>query len=95
MIPAEGPLGPARLDPDAAVYTLTHADGTMEELRQPYTRAAPHYRDGEPVWRWDGNAEAPTLTPSFHHRSRGVVVHLFLTRGAIRLCADSDAKVAS
>ena len=82
-----------RLDPDAAVYTLTHADGTAEELRQPYTRAAPHYRDGEPVWQWDGNTVAPTLTPSFHHTTGGIVVHLWLTMGAIHFCADSDVRV--
>ena len=81
------------LDQDAAVYTLTRADGSTEEIRQPYTRAAPHYRNGEPVWQWDGNAEAPTLTPSFHHTTGGIVVHLWLTMGAIHFCADSDVRV--
>lgn len=49
------------------------------------------------IWGWNGNREAPTLTPSyrsqFHfHYDDGlqeVMVHLFLKKGKIQLCGDS------
>lgn len=40
---------------------------------------------GGPVWQWDGNAEAPTLTPSLR-RLDGCKWHGFLTAGEFREC---------
>ena len=80
-----------RLDADAAVYTLTRADGTTEEIRQPFSTQPAHYgANNQPIWFWDGNITYPTLAPSFHHTTAdGLIVHLFLVRGAIVLAPDS------
>lgn len=48
------------------------------------------------VWGWDGNREAPTLTPSFlgdRREHAGYLIHLFLTGGRIQLCSDSTLVV--
>ena len=47
--------------------------------------------DGRNVWAWDGNREAPTLTPSFgcelvapsRSSSSRVYIHIYLTAGKI------------
>jgi hypothetical protein len=47
------------------------------------------------IWGWDGNREAPTLQPSFlcDDKLMGVKVHLFLVKGQIQLCSDSNVTV--
>jgi hypothetical protein len=48
------------------------------------------------VWGWDGNREAPTLTPSFLVRWGGTpfMAHLFLQAGKVNLLADSTVVLA-
>lgn len=41
--------------------------------------------DDHPSWIWDGNRDAPTLTPSIL-RTRGCRWHGFLTAGVFRSC---------
>jgi len=42
------------------------------------------------VWGWDGNREAPSLTPSFlAKKDRPYVFHMYLRAGKIELCGDS------
>ena len=51
------------------------------------------------VWGWDGNREAPSLDPSFlwnpapYKHPGWPTVHLYLRRGKIDLCADSEGAV--
>lgn len=55
-------------------------DATDEEKRS----------DRANVWGWDGNREAPTLSPSFLAREgRPYVMHSFLRSGKLELCGDS------
>jgi len=55
-------------------------DATEEEKRS----------DRANVWGWDGNREAPSITPSFLAREgRPYVMHSFLRAGQLELCADS------
>lgn len=52
-----------------------------------------------PQWKWDGNADAPTLTPSMLIRwgkkvdpsceDEGGICHYILTAGIINFCGDS------
>lgn len=45
------------------------------------------------IWAWNGNREAPTLSPSFLCYGDGQYlprVHLFLNNGRIDLCSDSE-----
>lgn len=51
------------------------------------------------LWGWDGNRDAPTLSPSFacEDNREGclpVRVHLFLKAGRIELCSDSTVQLA-
>lgn len=41
-----------------------------------------------PSWQWDGNRDAPTLTPSLHHTATlgGCGWHGFLTAGEFKPC---------
>lgn len=43
------------------------------------------------VWQWDGNVEAPTITPSVNHVGR---CHYFIRAGRIEFCADSKHPLA-
>jgi hypothetical protein len=56
-------------------------------------RTEPH-----PCWQFDGNAEAPTITPSYlefipedaeRKRPRRTLCHCIVTRGQIQFCGDS------
>lgn len=49
---------------------------------------------GRPVWTWDGNVDAPTVSPSvrlfFTDEGKDVTVcHYFLKAGKIEFCGDS------
>lgn len=47
------------------------------------------------VWGWDGNRDAPTLTPSFlAAKGRPYVMHSYLRAGRLELCGDSTVKLA-
>lgn len=54
------------------------------------------------LWGWDGNREAPTLTPSFlaqERNKKGEIIrpyrmHSFLRAGQIDLCGDSTVVLA-
>jgi hypothetical protein len=58
---------------------------------QAFHRGPPVIVNGQHVWSWDGNREAPTLTPSYLCEGGPFAarVHLFLVAGKIRLCPDS------
>lgn len=43
------------------------------------------------VWRWDGNVESPTFTPSINIIGH---CHYFITAGKISFCADSTHELA-
>lgn len=48
------------------------------------------------VWGWDGNLEAPTLTPSYlAHEEREYRMHSFLRAGQLDLCGDSTVVLAN
>lgn len=88
----------------------THVCATHPERTHAYERQAfrlgtfGHRLNGTPkeiqnnqanVWGWDGNKDAPTLSPSFlGHRDR-YLIHLFLKAGRIDLCGDSTLVVAT
>lgn len=87
---------------DGAVwYEVEWPSGNLSYTLQPFARGPSHKYDksapGGPVllWGWDGNREAPTLTPSFlsnfpsSKNSEGARIHLFLRKGKIDLCGDS------
>jgi hypothetical protein len=64
---------------------------TCDLYVQPFSQK-PHYQtpEGKNVWQWDGNREAPTLTPSFALDSgMGWKAHLYFTAGKIVLAPDS------
>lgn len=83
-----------------------HPQMTHHYERQAFRRGAfGHRLDATPediandranVWGWDGNCEAPTLTPSYlaldtkdGKQLRPYRMHSFLTAGRIALCGDS------
>lgn len=46
------------------------------------------------VWGWDGNTDAPTLSPSFLAAARRpYVMHSFLRAGRLELCGDSTVTI--
>lgn len=45
------------------------------------------------VWGWDGNKEAPSLTPSFLMETDKLKVHLYLTAGKVNLLSDSNVEL--
>ena len=47
---------------------------------------------GRPNWRFNGDMERPTFTPSLHYPDR--VCHLFLTDGRIQFLGDCTHKLA-
>lgn len=57
-------------------------------------RALPIYRDGQtplmphPRWRWDGNSDEPTLSPSIKHLDK-CKWHGYLVKGVWEPCGDS------
>lgn len=87
-------------------------DKAYSYMMQPFRRGSNGKRPGFEnegnadrgnVWGWDGNREAPTLTPSFlcedpgrggEHPLPPVRVHLHLTKGHIELGGDSSVVVA-
>lgn len=66
---------------------------------QPFSQKGTHQIDGRNVWAWNGNREAPTLTPSFlmdygkRNGEQMTKVHLFLTDGKINLLGDSNVEL--
>src|SRR5688572_2783333 len=50
---------------------------------------------GKPAWDWDGNREAPTLSPSILSNYRlGDICHSFLKAGVFEFLSDSTHKLA-
>jgi hypothetical protein len=62
---------------------------------QPFSRKGTYTQEkGGNVWAWDGNKDAPTLSPSFAlDAGTGWRVHLFFQNGKINLCSDSTVKL--
>jgi hypothetical protein len=83
------PLGVTDEDAQCAVHPRSRHDYLVQRFRTgPQQLAGPW--DGR--WQWDGNRDAPTLSPSFLCRDKGV--HLFFTAGHIALCGDSTVTLA-
>lgn len=87
-------------DCDGAVcYELVLDDGEVVPLLQVFARGSSRdlvLRGGGNAiaWGWDGNREAPTLTPSYlAEQPNRFRVHLFLQAGKISLCSDSTCVV--
>lgn len=61
---------------------------------QPFSVKGQQQVSGRNVWAWDGNREAPSLTPSFLHESprKEYRIHLYFTKGEIDLLPDSTAR---
>ena len=87
------------------VYEIAYPNGRFSYMAQPFARGAAHTQvEGRSVWAWDGNWEAPTLSPSFlciegdptleGLNAQPVRVHLFLNAGKIQLCSDSTVEAA-
>lgn len=64
-------------------------------MKGPFARD-PVVSDGRDTWEWDGNREAPTLTPSIlkwqldkHGKRVGEHWHGYLTAGVFKLCNES------
>lgn len=64
-------------------------------------------RPGKPTWEWDGNVEAPTVTPSvlcftryderdnlLPNNGQRTLCHYFLKAGKIEYCSDSPHRFA-
>lgn len=87
-------------EPNEKVVCSLHPKRTHHYERQAFRRGANGYRldateqekaeNKANVWGWDGNREAPTVTPSFlavaHRPYR---MHSFLRGGRLELCGDS------
>lgn len=75
-----------------AVYEVTGETEHPLYANQPFARGSDRaiQEDGHPrnVWGWDGNREAPSLTPSFECAWAGTTVriHIYLTAGKIVPC---------
>lgn len=50
----------------------------------PVSREASAETDSVRIWKWDGNAEKPTLEPSVIWTCRGRTYHFLLSQGEIR-----------
>ncbi|MEM3857517.1 MAG: DUF6527 family protein [Thermoprotei archaeon] len=81
-----------------ALYLVTVEDdggGKEYEIFQPFKLHEACQINNRNVWSWDGNKEAPTLTPSFLYHDQDVRIHLFLKHGKIELLPDSTAKLVA
>jgi hypothetical protein len=60
-------------------------------LYQPFKTGNLCQIEGRNVWKWDGNREHPTISPSFlcDMLADGFRIHLFLIAGKIDLLSDS------
>ena len=58
---------------------------------QPFSRKGLQQINGRNIWSWDGNREAPSLTPSWLMNWENIKIHLFFTAGKINLLSDSNA----
>jgi len=66
----------------------------------PFAKDGPKFKPGSTeeeqknnranIWKWDGNRNNPTITPSFLCEDRGVRVHITISNGQINLCGDSN-----
>lgn len=74
--------------------------------RQPFARGGPTHRPGATpeeiaanranIWGWDGNTEAPTITPSFlAAEGRPYRMHSFIRAGKLDLCGDSTVSASA
>lgn len=86
-------------------YEIKCPDGRYHFMMQPFRKgAAGDFKtpsgERKHCWGWDGDWEHPTLTPSFlcetwdplldGNKENHVRVHLFLVKGKIQLCGDSN-----
>ena len=66
---------------------------------QPFSAKGQIQVNGRNVWKWDGNREAPTLTPSWlcdmsYGKGKNIRIHLLFTRGKIALLGDSNVEAS-
>lgn len=100
FIGIEGPptFGHGTVAPSYATYEVIRPDGSTLRLLQPCLVGEARHVNGSPVWGWDGDMAAPTLTPSYlcklGRESGNLRLHWFLIRGVIQPCGDNEAEVA-
>ena len=87
--------------------TITRTDEEMPEGKEHYINPYVHEIfqpfkqnyvldkiNGWYVWNWDGNKEAPTLTPSYLiDQLPNYRIHLYFTKGKIDLLKDSTVEL--
>jgi hypothetical protein len=93
-------------EPEPRVVCSVHPGRRHHYERQAFRRGAFGHRldatkeeiddDRANVWGWDGNTEAPTLTPSYlAKKHRPYCMHSFLRRGRLDLCGDSTVALSA
>jgi len=75
-------------DDDSGVYVF-YCSG-CEGAHQYWTKKL----NGNPVWKFNGDVEKPTFTPSLLNTRPGMRCHLFVTDGKIIYCSDCDHPLA-
>ena len=78
-------------------YEITYPDDRGNSyMLHPFALGRAKVEGFANSWDWDGNRDAPTLSPSYvcEDKTYGVRVHLFLRAGKIELCADSTVRLA-
>lgn len=75
---------------------VQHARGVSLSFWCPGCRGAHMIKiiGGPPIWAWDGNIEAPTISPSIkvthYGRDREWICHSFVRNGQIQFLGDCD-----
>ena len=83
---------------DGAVkYTVTDMESGEEwTFYQPFSKKGTKQISNRNVWAWNGNQQAPTLSPSFVIDCPNYFrVHLFFTSGEIHLLSDSTVTLVN
>ena len=91
----ETTTGYSGCEPKEATHVLLCMPGPTSNLVLPVRRVPGKER---PTWTWNGNTEAPTLTPSILTRWKGGDTehrcHSFVTDGRVRFLSDCTHELA-
>lgn len=80
--------------PLVASFEVRRADGGEYHLYVAVQLGEHGWAGKNPVWGWDGNREAPTLTPSIRSPlGQDGLFHCFLQRGVVRPCGDNQLTI--
>ncbi len=77
---------------EGSVIYRVESDRSVHFMRQPFhVHPAAEYTPGFVIYEWDGNEEAPTLTPAYDrtHEASGVRLHLDFAGGRIKTLSNS------